>query len=159
MSRQKNYTKYEFYCYKLIMRMRTYSKSCSKDREGSAQEHKGSGGESCCTLLSMIYSLMLRRKSANTSEVVNFLLYSTCLAGSITYWIFSEEQKPELGDMQGAQNVLGHWGRCVFAGSQCSCSVQKHLPPLLPSEHLPTHWKSLALPQIHAKEAKLCFHK
>lgn len=38
------------------MRMRTYSKSCSKD--SNAQEHKGSGGETCCMLPSMTYTVI-----------------------------------------------------------------------------------------------------
>lgn len=101
----------------------------------SAQEHKGSGGETCGMLPSMTYSVLCWGTKAQThlrNTGVYFLLYATCVAGSITCWISTEGQTKVIQcwmtagwlHLDTAQNVLQHWGRCVFAGSHCSCPVQ-----------------------------------
>lgn len=80
-------------------------------------------------------------------RVVDFFLCSICLAGSITYWIFTEEQSEahvvwHLGllCLDTAQKVLQHQKN---ARSQCSCSVCKHCPPTSSLVHkpLPSLWK------------------
>lgn len=93
---------------------------------------------------------------------VNFLFYSTCIAGSITYWMLTEEQtKVSQCWMTHRVTPFRLLGMCFGSGEDVSLlevsvvALYRNTPTPSSLVHQPllTHWKGPALPQVHAREA------